>query len=96
MHGVEGTFKHKNGEKLKGKFKLTSERKKRKHDKKWKPITWEGKVNDKKIEIIQLCKLPSSIEDFHWKDFPKKFNVVKAYIADAIERHESDLKKEKA
>jgi len=92
MHDVEGTFKHKNGEKLKGNFKLISERKKRKSDKKWSPVKWKGKVNDKKIEIIQLCRIPSSIEDFNWKDFPKKFNVVKAYIADAIEEHESKLK----
>lgn len=94
MHGVEGTFKHKNGEKLKGKFKLISERKKRKPGKKWKPIKWKGKINDKKIEIVQLCRLPNSIEDFSWKDFPKKFDVVKAYIADAIERHETSLDNE--
>lgn len=88
MNGVEGTFKFKGGRKLKGSFKLRSERKKRKGDKKkWSPIVWKGDLNDQKIEIVQLCSDPSTIEDFSWKNFPEKYEVVKAYIADAIERH---------
>ena len=85
MHGVKGSFKHKNGEKLKGKFKLTATRKNAEKGKKWKPVPWEGIVNDKKVEILQLSAHPTSIEDFEWTKFPKKYEVVKAYIADAIE-----------
>ncbi len=88
MQGVEGSFKFKGGRKLKGNFSLRSDGKKRNGEKKkWKPITWSGKLNDQKIEIIQLCHNPTTIEDFSWEKFPKKYEVVKAYIADAIEQY---------
>jgi hypothetical protein len=92
MHGVEGTFKFKGGRKLKGSFKLSSERRKRREGKKkWNPIIWSGKLNNQKIEIIQLCENPTTIEDFTWNKFPDKYEVVKAYIADAIEQHLASL-----
>ncbi|MEM9052874.1 MAG: hypothetical protein AAGC47_12545 [Bacteroidota bacterium] len=88
MKGVEGKFNFKGGRRLKGGFKLSSERiKRRSGKKKWDPVMWSGKLNDHKIEIIQLCKSPTTIEDFTWKKFPEKYEVVKAYIADAIEQH---------
>jgi len=88
MQGVEGKFNFKGGRRLKGSFRLSSERKKRKDGKKkWKPVTWSGKLNDHKIEIIQLCDLPTTIEDFTWEKYPEKYEVVKAYIADAIEQY---------
>lgn len=94
MRGVKGSFKHKNGEKIKGKFKLTATRKKAEKGKKWKPIPWEGTVNDKEVKILQLSAYPSSIEDFEWTKFPKKYEAVKAYIADAIEELIANGKKE--
>ncbi|HKK39851.1 MAG TPA: hypothetical protein VJ949_10570 [Cryomorphaceae bacterium] len=95
MQGVEGKFNFKGGRRLKGTFRLSSERKKRKEGKKkWKPVTWSGKLNDHKIEIVQLCDLPTTIEDFTWKKFPEKYEVVKAYIADAIEQYISEPEKD--
>lgn len=89
MQGVEGKFNFKGGRRLKGTFRLSSERKKRKEGKKkkWSPVVWSGKLNDHKIEVIQLCDLPTTIEDFSWEKFPEKYEVVKAYIADALEQH---------
>jgi hypothetical protein len=95
MEGVEGSFKFKNGQKIKGKFKLSADRKSRRDDKKWKPIKWKGTINDKEVEIIQMCSDPSTIEDFTWKTFPKKYEVVKAFIADAIEDVANPPKKSK-
>jgi len=86
--GIEGKFNFKGGRRLKGEFMLLSDRKKLKRGKKkWNPITWSGKLNDHNIEIIQLCKTPTTIEDFNWSKFPEKYEVVKAYIADAIEQN---------
>lgn len=88
MQGIVGKFNFKGGRRLKGDFKLSSERRKRRGEKKkWKPIKWSGKINDHKIEIIQLCYKPTTIEDFQWEKYPEEYEVVKAYIADAIECH---------
>ncbi|MCH2215469.1 MAG: hypothetical protein MK086_09890 [Flavobacteriales bacterium] len=87
MKGVEGKFNFKGGRRLKGDFSLSPDRKRLRGGKKsWRPITWSGLLNDHKIEIIQLCKSPTTIEDFTWEKFPEKYEVVKAYIADAIEQ----------
>ncbi len=92
MQGVEGKFNFKGGRRLKGSFRLSSNAKKlMEKKKKWKPVTWSGKLNDHKIEIVQLCDLPTTIEDFTWEKFPEKYEVVKAYIADAIEQYISTL-----
>jgi hypothetical protein len=87
MHGIERTFKFENGEKIKVKFKIVAIAKKRKSKKKWRPVVWKGTINDKEIKIVQLSAEPAAIEDFDWKEFPKKYEVVKAYIADAIEEY---------
>jgi hypothetical protein len=95
MQGIEGKFNFKGGRRLKGGFKLSSERKKRRSGKKkWKPITWSGKINNHKIEIIQLCDSPTTIEDFQWEKYPEEYEVVKAYIADAIECYLSESPKD--
>ncbi len=86
MPSVEGSFKFKGGRKIKGNFKLEPVGLKRKDfKKKWSPIKWKGEINELKVEIFQLCAKPTTIEDFEWEAFPKKYEVVKAYIASAIE-----------
>lgn len=87
MQGIEQSFKFEKGEKIKGKFKLVATAKKRKSKKKWRPVIWKGTINDKEIKIVQLSAEPSAIEDFKWKEFPKKYDAAKAYIADAIEAY---------
>jgi len=88
MQKVEGKFNFKGGRRLKGHFKVSSDSKKLKLGKKnWNPVAWSGNLNDYQIEIIQLCKAPTTIEDFNWIKFPEKYEVVKAYIADAIEQN---------
>lgn len=92
MIGVDGKFNFKGGRRLKGSFRLLPDPKKRKEGKKkWKPVKWTGNLNDHPIEIVQLCESPTTIEDFTWEEFPEKYEVVKAYIADAIEQHLSKV-----
>ncbi len=92
MYKIKGSFKFKGGRKISGDFALKADSSKKLSRKNWKPITWKGHIDKDPVEVVQLCVWPRSIEDFEWSVFPEQFEIVKAYIAMAIEEKVEESK----